>query len=55
MTIVGGMGRLVVDNIFARDFPMVQGVVLFLALTRLVTNLAADCAYALLDPRIAYD
>lgn len=49
-----GVGRLVVDNIFARDFPIVQGVVLFLALTRVLSNLIADILYAKLDPRISY-
>jgi peptide/nickel transport system permease protein len=49
-----GVGRLVVDNIFARDFPVVQGVVLFLALTRILSNLLADILYARLDPRISY-
>lgn len=48
-----GIGRLVVDNIFARDFPMVQGVVLFLALTRILSNLVTDLVYARLDPRIS--
>jgi len=49
-----GIGRLAVDSIFARDFPMVQGVVLFLALVRVVSNLIADLLYARLDPRISY-
>ena len=49
-----GIGRLVVDNIFARDFPIVQGVILFLALTRILSNLIADILYAKLDPRISY-
>jgi peptide/nickel transport system permease protein len=48
-----GIGRLAVDSIFARDFPIVQGVVLFLALVRVVANLFADLLYARLDPRIA--
>jgi peptide/nickel transport system permease protein len=48
-----GIGRLAVDSIFARDFPIVQGVVLFLALVRVVANLVADLLYARLDPRIA--
>jgi peptide/nickel transport system permease protein len=48
-----GIGRLAVDSIFARDFPIVQGVVLFLALVRIVSNLVADLLYARLDPRIA--
>jgi len=49
-----GVGRLVVDSIFARDFPIVQGVVLFLALVRVISNLVADVLYARLDPRISY-
>lgn len=48
-----GIGRLAVDSIFARDFPIVQGVVLFLALVRILSNLIADVLYARLDPRIA--
>jgi peptide/nickel transport system permease protein len=49
-----GVGRLVVDSIFARDFPIVQGVVLFLALMRVTSNLIVDVLYGVLDPRIAY-
>jgi peptide/nickel transport system permease protein len=49
-----GIGRLVVDSIFARDFPVVLGVILFLALTRVVSNLIADLLYAKIDPRITY-
>ena len=49
-----GIGRLVVDNIFARDFPIVQGVILFLAVTRVLSNLVADVLYGVLDPRISY-
>lgn len=48
-----GVGRLVVDSIFSRDFPIVQGVVLFLALTRVISNLLTDILYGWLDPRIA--
>lgn len=48
-----GIGRLAVDSIFARDFPIVQGVVLFLALVRVLSNLIADLLYGRLDPRIA--
>jgi peptide/nickel transport system permease protein len=47
-----GVGRLVVASIFERDFPLVQGVVLFLALMHLVINLIVDLLYAYLDPRI---
>jgi len=49
-----GIGRLVVDNIFARDFPIVQGVILFLAVTCVLSNLVADLLYGVLDPRISY-
>jgi peptide/nickel transport system permease protein len=42
----------VVASIFERDFPLVQGVVLFLALMHLVINLIVDLLYAYLDPRI---
>jgi peptide/nickel transport system permease protein len=49
-----GVGRLIVDSIFQRDFPLVQGVVLFLALTFMAVNLLVDLTYAWLDPRIRY-
>ncbi len=47
-----GMGRLLVNSVLARDYPMVQGIVLLLALTVVVVNLAVDLTYALLNPRI---
>jgi peptide/nickel transport system permease protein len=50
-----GVGRLLVDAIFQRDFPIVQGVVLLLALNFLLVNLLVDVAYGWLDPRIRYD
>lgn len=49
-----GVGRLVVDAIFARDYPLVQGVVLMIALLFVVVNLVVDVSYAYLDPRIRY-
>lgn len=49
-----GVGRLLVDAIFQRDFPIVQGVVLLLAVNFLLVNLMVDVAYAYLDPRIRY-
>lgn len=49
-----GIGRMLIDSIFQRDFPLVQGVVLFTALAFLVTNLLVDLIYAFLDPRIRY-
>ena len=49
-----GVGRLVVDAIAMRDFPMVQGAVLVIAANFVLVNLAVDLAYGLLDPRIRY-
>src|SRR5262249_60431 len=50
-----GVGRLLVDAIFQRDFPIVQGVVLFLALNFLVVNLLVHLPYPFPDPPIPYD
>lgn len=50
-----GMGRLLVDAVTQRDYPVVQGVVLILAVLVLLSNLAADVMYAYLDPRIRLD
>ncbi|MEM0046497.1 MAG: ABC transporter permease [Fervidicoccaceae archaeon] len=47
-----GIGRLVVDSIFARDYPMVQGAIFILALMYALINLAVDSLYAVVDPRI---
>jgi peptide/nickel transport system permease protein len=52
--VLPGVGKLAVDAIFARDFPMIQGVVLFLSLVFLASNLVVDVLYAFLDPRIHY-
>jgi peptide/nickel transport system permease protein len=49
-----GLGRLAADSIFFRDFPMLQGVVLILAVAVVLANLLTDLVYALLDPRIRY-
>ena len=50
-----GVGQLVVDRILARDYPVVQGVVLATALLLIAINLLVDVAYAYLDPRIRYE
>lgn len=47
-----GIGLLVVDSIFGRDYPVVQGVVLVIAVLVVVVNLTVDFIYTLLDPRI---
>jgi peptide/nickel transport system permease protein len=49
-----GVGRLVVDAVFARDYPLVQGVVLLIAVGFILTNLLVDLVYGWLDPRIRY-
>lgn len=50
-----GIGKLLVDSIYARDFAMVQGCVLFIAVLFAFTNLIVDITYAFLDPRIRYE
>ncbi len=48
----GGMGSFMYDAIFSRDFPVIQGGILFLAVVFVLVNLLVDLAYGLLDPRI---
>ena len=49
-----GMGRLIVDSIFSRDYPVVQGTVLLLSVSFVFVNLLTDIVYAYVDPRIRY-
>lgn len=49
-----GIGRLAIRSIVQRDFPVVQGVVLMIAVVRIGANLAVDVLYAIIDPRIRY-
>jgi peptide/nickel transport system permease protein/oligopeptide transport system permease protein len=49
-----GIGRLIVDAIEMRDYPVVQGAVLLVAVTYSLVNLIVDVAYAFIDPRIRY-
>jgi peptide/nickel transport system permease protein len=49
-----GMGRLALQAIYQRDYPVVQGVVLIIALIFVLTNLVVDLLYAWIDPRIRY-
>ena len=49
-----GIGRLVVESVFKRDFPMVQGIVLLAGTMFIMTNLLVDIIYAYVDPRIRY-
>ena len=50
-----GLGRLVLWAIYQRDYPTVQGTVLFIAVMVMILNLIVDILYGFLDPRIAYD
>ncbi len=47
-----GVGRLVVDAVFARDYPLVQGLVLLIAIAFILSNLLVDILYGWIDPRI---
>ena len=47
-----GIGRLVVDAVFARDYPLVQGVILLIAVGFIISNLLVDLLYGWIDPRI---
>jgi ABC-type dipeptide/oligopeptide/nickel transport system permease component len=49
-----GVGRLLIQAIGSRDYPMVQGCILFIAVTYVTMNLLVDLTYAWLDPRIRY-
>jgi peptide/nickel transport system permease protein len=49
-----GVGRLVLDGIYGRDYPVIQGTVLLIATVFIVLNFAVDILYALVNPRIRY-
>jgi peptide/nickel transport system permease protein len=51
---IPGLGRLVVDAVLARDFPIIQAVILVFSVAYVVVNLVIDLAYTLFDPRIRY-
>jgi peptide/nickel transport system permease protein len=51
---IPGLGRLTVDAVLARDFPTIQGVILFFSAVYVLVNLAVDLSYVFLDPRIRY-
>ncbi len=50
-----GIGRLLIQSIGFRDYPMVQGCILLIAVTYVAVNLATDLMYGVLDPRIRYE
>ena len=51
---IPGIGRLTADAILHRDYPVIQGVVLFFSFTYVILNLTVDILYTILDPRIRY-
>lgn len=51
---IPGIGRLVVDAILKRDYPVIQGVILLFSAVYVLINLAIDIGYALLDPRVRF-
>jgi peptide/nickel transport system permease protein len=51
---IPGLGRLIISAVLRRDYPVVQGVVLLIAVAYTVVNLLVDLAYLVLDPRIRY-
>jgi len=51
---IPGLGRLTVDAILRRDYPIIQGIILIFSAAYVVVNLLVDLSYTLLDPRIRY-
>lgn len=51
---IPGLGRLVVDSVLRRDYPIIQGVVLLFSFTYVLVNLGVDLLYGVFDPRIRY-
>jgi peptide/nickel transport system permease protein len=52
--VIPGLGRLTVDAILRRDYPVIQGIVLLFSFTYVLVNLGVDLVYTLVDPRIRY-
>jgi len=50
-----GLGNLLIQSIFSRDYPVVQGLVLVIGAIFVLTNFAVDIAYRLIDPRISFE
>ncbi|MDQ2089843.1 ABC transporter permease [Marimonas arenosa] len=51
---IPGLGRLVLDAVLARDYPVIQGLILFFSFVYILINLLIDLSYTLFDPRIRY-
>ena len=50
-----GIGRLMIQGIYTRDYPLVQGCILIIALSYVLINLITDILYSYIDPRIKYE
>ena len=51
---IPGLGRLVLDAVLARDYPIIQGLILFFSFVYILINLVIDLSYTVFDPRIRY-
>jgi len=51
---IPGIGRLLVKSVFSRDYPVIEGIVLYIAASWVMINLLIDLLYSLIDPRIKY-
>ncbi len=52
---IPGIGRLIIEGIQRRDYPLIQGIILVIAVFNVLVNLVVDLLYAVLDPRVTYD
>ena len=51
---IPGLGRLTIDAVLRRDYPIIQGVILIFSGAYVIVNLVIDLSYTVLDPRIRY-
>ena len=51
---IPGLGRLTIDAVLRRDYPVIQGVILVFSAAYVIVNLLIDLSYTVLDPRIRY-
>ena len=52
---IRGLGRVLIQGILNRDYPVVQGAILLVAVLLVFTNLIVDILYSVIDPRITYE
>jgi len=51
---IPGVGRLLIKSVFTRDYPVIEGIVLYIAVMWVIINLVTDVLYVIIDPRIEY-